>query len=326
MPNIVMHHHFGKVVYSALSDDIKKAIDDVNLYDFATSGPNSFEKIQFLNKKAKKDDLAFSEYMHTHKSREFFLKMIEMARVDYHMFSYLCGFVTHYFLDAYTNPFITYLSGIYNPNDESTVEYRGLNQRLKIAYDCYVIENYYDTKANAFNISNKILKLKKVNKGFKESLDRLYSSIYGKNDGYKYVNSAVKWQKLYYGLTFDRFGLLNKILSKKDDGKSLVDMKYISYHNKKIDVTKLDIFNLKHNIWNNPVDKDIQSNESFFDLFDKAKKIAVECINDLYKYVVDAESFDFDYYFKDLSYYTGFPCAYNLEMKFFDNIFKKDLF
>ena len=45
MPNIVMHHHFGKVVYSALSDDIKKAIDDVNLYDFATSGPNSFEKI-----------------------------------------------------------------------------------------------------------------------------------------------------------------------------------------------------------------------------------------------------------------------------------------
>jgi hypothetical protein len=40
----------------------------------------------------------------------------------------------------------------------------------------------------------------------------------------------------------------------------------------------------------------------------------------------EAESFDFDYYFKDLSYYTGFPCAYNLEMKYFDNIFKKDLF
>ena len=326
MPNIVMHHHFGKVVYSALSDDIKKAIDDVKLYDFATTGPNCFEKIQFTNKKSKKDDIAFSEYMHSHKSREFFMKMIEIARVDYNMFNYLCGFITHYYLDAYTNPFISYLSGIYNVTDESTIEYRGLNQKLKIAYDCYVIENYYDTKPNAFRINSKILKLTKVNKSSKESLDRLYSTVYGKNDGYKYVNSALRWQELYYFLTFDRFGLLNKILSKKDDGKSFIDMKYISYHNKKIDVSEVDIFNLKHNQWNNPVDKDIQSTESFFDLFDKAKKIAVECINDLYKYVFEGESFDFDYFFKDLSYYTGFPCAYNLEMKFFDNIFKKDLF
>lgn len=326
MPNIVMHHHFGKVVYSALSDDIKKAIDDVKLYDFATTGPNCFEKIQFTNKKSKKDDIAFSEYMHSHKSREFFMKMIEIARVDYNMFNYLCGFITHYYLDAYTNPFISYLSGIYNVTDESTIEYRGLNQKLKIAYDCYVIENYYDTKPNAFRINSKILKLMKVNKSSKESLDRLYSTVYGKNDGYKYVNSALRWQKLYYFLTFDRFGLLNKILSKKDDGKSFIDLKYISYHNKKIDVSEVDIFNLKHNQWNNPVDKDIQSTESFFDLFDKAKKIAVECINDLYKYVFEGESFDFDYFFKDLSYYTGFPCAYNLEMKFFENIFKKDLF
>lgn len=326
MPNIVMHHHFGKVVYSALSDDIKKAIDDVKLYDFATTGPNCFEKIQFANKKSKKDDIAFSEYMHSHKSREFFMKMIEIARVDYNMFNYLCGFITHYYLDAYTNPFISYLSGIYNVTDESTIEYRGLNQKLKIAYDCYVIENYYDTKPNAFRINSKILKLMKVNKSSKESLDRLYSTVYGKNDGYKYVNSALRWQKLYYFLTFDRFGLLNKILSKKDDGKSFIDLKYISYHNKKIDVSEVDIFNLKHNQWNNPVDKDIQSTESFFDLFDKAKKIAVECINDLYKYVFEGESFDFDYFFKDLSYYTGFPCAYNLEMKFFENIFKKDLF
>ena len=89
MPNIIMHHHFGKVVYSALSEDIKKAIDDVKLYDFATSGPNCFEKIQFLNNKHNKDNQSFSDFMHTHKSKEFFLKMIEMARVDYHMFSYL---------------------------------------------------------------------------------------------------------------------------------------------------------------------------------------------------------------------------------------------
>lgn len=326
MPNIVMHHHFGKVVYSALSEEVKKSIGFIDLYDFATTGPDSFEKIHFLNNKNNNDHKLFSEQMHTKKSKDFFMKMIEMARVDYHMFSYLCGFVTHYFLDVYTNPFIFHLSGLYDPTDESTIEYRGMSEKLKLAYDCYVIENYYDCKPHAFRINRKILKLRKIKKTFKGSLDRLYSSIYGKTEGYKYVNSAIRWQKIYYALTFDRFGLLNKILSKKDDGKSQNDLNQVSYYNKKIDTSQIDIFNFKHNVWSNPVDKEMQSTESFFDLFDKAKKITVECINDLYKYVKEAESFDFDYYFKDLSYYNGFPCSYNLEMKNFNNILKKDLF
>lgn len=325
MPNIVMHHHFGKVVYSALTDDIKKAIDNINLYDFATSGPDCFSKINFINSKHQRDNKKFSDYMHSHKSKEFFLKMIEIAKVDYNVFNYLCGFITHYYLDVYTNPFIYYSTGIYDVNDRSTINYRGLQEKLKLAMDCYVIENYYDSKPNKFKINSKILKINHVSKNSRESLDRLYSTVYGKNDGYKFVNSAIRWQKFYYFCTFDRFGLLNKILTKKDDGKSINDLSQISYFNKQVDLGTVDIFNLKHKLWNNPVDKDIQSEESFFDLFDKAKSIAVECISDLYKYVFMNESFDFEYYFKDLSYYTGFPCSYNLEMKYFDNIFKKDL-
>lgn len=326
MPNIVMHHHFGKVVYSGLSEEVKKAIDDVKLYDFATTGPDSFEKINFISHKSLKENKAFSEYMHTHKTKEFFMKMTEMSRVDYHLFSYLCGFVTHYYLDVYTNPFITYFSGVYDPSDETTLENRGINQKIKIAMDCFVIKDYYDTKPNAFRINSRLLRLKRLNKDFKETFDKLYSSVYGKNDGYKYVNSAIKWQKHYYGLMFDRFGIIDKFLSKKDDGISKTDLKYVSYYNKKINSNEFDIFNLKRNPWNNPVDKDFQYNDSFFDLFDKAKKMTVECINELYKYIFDGETFDFDYFFKDLSYYSGFPGVYNLEMKFFNNIFKKDLF
>ena len=121
MPNIVMHHHFGKVVYSALSDEVKKSIGYIDLYDFATTGPDSFEKIHFFNNKNNNDHKLFSEQMHTKKSKDFFMKMIEMARVDYHMFSYLCGFVTHYFLDVFTNPFINYHTGIY----DSTIKNMG---------------------------------------------------------------------------------------------------------------------------------------------------------------------------------------------------------
>ena len=78
------------------------------------------------------------------------------------------------------------------------------------------------------------MKLKKISKHSKESLDRLYSIIYGKNEGYKFINNCIKWQRRYYSLIFDRFGLIDKYLSKKDDGISQIDYKEISYYNKSI--------------------------------------------------------------------------------------------
>ena len=180
MPNIVMHHHFGKVVYSALSEEVKKVIDNIKLYDFATSGPDCFEKINFFS--GKSDNQNFSDYLHEHKSKEFLTKLVDIARVDYNMFNYLCGFITHYFLDTYTNPYIYHKVGIYEKDDIETLEYRGLHMRLERAMDCYVIENYYEGKPHKFNIKRKILKLKKINKSSKEGFDRLYLSVYGKNE------------------------------------------------------------------------------------------------------------------------------------------------
>ena len=325
MPGVVMHHHFGKVVYSALSEEIKSALNNIHVYDYGTTAPDSFAYVNFISNKSQKENKAFSDYIHTHKTKEFFTKLVEMSKVDYTMFNFLCGSITHYFLDAYTNPLINYYTGVYDPKDESTIIYRGLKTKLERAYDCYVIENYYDSKVNSFNIRKKILKLNKISKHSKESIDRLYSTVYGKSDGYKFVNSSIKWQKRYYSLIFDRFGIKNKILTKKDNGIGVNDYKQVSYFNKTIDVNELDIFNFKHNVWNNPVDKETTSNESFFDLFDKAKQICVSCITDLYAAIYENETFDVDYYFRDLSYKTGIPCSYDLEMKFFDIIFKKDL-
>lgn len=326
MPGIVMHHHFGKVVYSALSEEVKSALNNTNIYDYGTTSPDSFHYVNFINSKSRKENIQFCEYVHTHKTKEFFSKLVDISKVDYTMFNYLCGLITHYFLDVFTNPYIYYKSGVYNTNDEATIIYRGMKQRLERAMDCYVIENYYDSKVNSFNIKNKILKLKKIPKNSKESLDRLYLVVYGKNDGYKYVNSSIKWQRRFYSLIFDRFGWKDKYLIKKDDGITQEDYKQISYYNKSVDINEIDIFNFKHQEWSNPVDSQITSNDSFFDLLDQAKKICVECITDLYKAIYGNETFDLERYFKDLSYITGIPCSYDLEMKFFDIMFKKDLF
>lgn len=322
MPDVVMHHHFGKVVYSALEENVKNAITNTNLYDFATAGPDPFFFCNFINSKLQKESFAFGEYMHRHKSKEFFLKLIELSKVDYNMFNYLCGFVTHYYLDSYTHPYIFYCTGVYNPDELDTLCYRGLHMKLERAMDCFVIENYYDANPNTFNIASKILKLRKINKSSKESFDRLYESVFNKANGYKMVNNSIKWQRRFYRFIYDPFGIILKILTKKDDGKSSLDLSKLSYYDKKIPSSQVDIFNYKRKSWCNPIDKEITSTYSFFDLFDLAKDQAVNCINDLYRTIFLNESFDVDAYFKDLSYITGVPCSYDLDMKYFNNIFE----
>ena len=54
MPGIVMHHHFGRVVFSALNDEVKRKIYNIDLYDYATSGPDAFIYNNFLNSKLQK--------------------------------------------------------------------------------------------------------------------------------------------------------------------------------------------------------------------------------------------------------------------------------
>lgn len=323
MPDLVMHHHLGRVVYSALPEEIKKAIQNVDLYDFATAGPDPFFFYHFFNRKLQKESKDFGDLMHRHHTKDFFVKMIEISKVDYNMFNYLCGFVTHYYLDSLAHPYVFYKTGVYKPEDPSTLVYRGLHTKLERAMDSHIIQVYYDSNPNSFKIYKKILGLKKLPKSSKESFDRLYSNVYGINDGFKYVNQTVKWQRRFYKVIYDPFGLKNKLLTKKDDGTSPLDLSVLSYYNKSIKEEGIDIFNFKHKEWSNPVDKEMVKTQSFFELFDEAKDLSVECINDLYRHIFLNESFDVDKYFKDLSYITGVPCSYDLEMKYFDNIFKK---
>lgn len=321
MPDIVTHHHFGRVVYSGLDNEVKKVLENLDLYDFATAGPDPFFFVHFLKAKVQKESQEFGNLMHRSKTKEFFLRLIDLSKVDYNMFNYLCGFVTHYYLDSYTHPYIFHKSGLYDENNPETLVYRGLHTKLERAIDSYVISNYYDSKPHKFKIYKKILKLKKINKNSKESLNRLYQIVYHKNDGYKIVNNSIKWQRRFYHFIYDPFGWKLKFLTKKDNGVSQLDLKSLSYYGKEIDTKECDIFNIKKKEWCNPIDKETIYTDSFFDLFDKAKKKAVSCINDLYRLIYLNETFDFDYYFKDLSYITGVPCSYDLEMKYFSNIF-----
>ncbi len=321
MPDIVMHHHFARVVYSALTDEAKKSINNIGLYDFACTGPDAFFFSNFMNKEKNKRSREVCDILHTSNTQAFLVELAKLAKINKDLFAYLCGYITHYYLDIETNPYIYYKTGIYNVDVPNTIKNRGLKMKLERAMDSYVIENYYSVAAKKFKVHKKVFHLNRVPKTIQRDLDVLFSKVYGINEGYKLVNKSLKSNKTLYCLLHDSLGLKNKILSKFDNGKSEVDLNYLSFYNKSLNTRTFDIFNFKHERWFNPVNKEISSIDSFFNLFDKAKTMSLNCIETMYNYVFLDEDVNLEYFFSNVNYKTGLDCEKDNEMKYFNNIF-----
>lgn len=321
MPGIVTHHHFGRVVYGGLNTIVQNNINNLALYDFATSGPNAFLFKEFWKKDVRIDNAKISELFHTNKTKDFFIELVKQCKMNRNLFGYLAGFITHYYLDVFTNPYIYYRSGVYDIEKNGSIKYRGLHMKMERLMDCYIIDNYYTGKPKNFRIKKKVLSIKKLNKTYKESFDRLFNNVYGIADGYKWINKCIFGEKLFYTLTYDPIGIKTAILNKVDDGKSIIDFNQLTYYKKVLDMKKYDIFNFKHSKWCNPTNENITSIDSFFDLFEKAKIASIKCINEMFRYVYLDEPVNFDYYFNDLSYVTGLKCEKGSKLQYFNTIF-----
>lgn len=322
MPDIIMHNHFARVVYHALDVNVQKAITNINLYDFASNGPDPFFYVNFLNKKKQAQYYEFGEEMHKKNTFAFIEKLTSLAKLNKDLFPYLCGYITHYYLDSLTHPFIFYKTGVYDTKINNSIRYRGLHMKMEKAMDCYVLENYYNVNPNTFNISNKVCKLNHLPKTIQPDMDVLFESIYNQLNGYKLVNKSIKFHKRFYRFIYDPTGIKNKLFSRFDNGKSTFDFNYLSYYNKSINTRNFDIFNFKHDRWNNPVDDTKVSTDSFFDLFERAKDASVMAIEAIFKYIYLDEEINLRNYFIDISMLSGMLVEKDNEMKYFKNIFK----
>lgn len=320
MPDIVMHHYFGREVLSELDENITENLKDYSLYDFATAGPDPFFFVSFTKGEQNKQSREFGNYMHRNYSKQFFLKLIELTKKNKDLFPYLSGFVCHYYLDVYTHPYVFYYTGVYKPEDERTHEYRGLHTKLERAMDSYIIKTYYGSKPHKFKIHKNILNLKQLDIKLKDSFDELFYEVYNHLDGYLHVNKSIRDQKKFYKLIYDPFGIMNFLLKTFDNGKSSLDLSVLSYYKK--EQPNVDIFNQSHNKWINPIDSDITSNKSFHELFDEAKTESVNTIKALYENIYNGEDNNIEGYFKNLSYITGLDCKDDRELVNSENIFK----
>ena len=322
MPGIIMHHHFATAIYVALSDEVKEKIRDKALYDFGSFGPDIFKTLNFLNKDKSAKSLAFASLLHKKRTKDFIEEMVKLAKLNKDLFPYLCGWISHYYLDAFLAPYIFNKSGYYDKDINNSLKYRGFKLKLERGIDSYIIENYYNGNPNNYMINHHILLLNNIPKTISPDLDLLYSKIYQVNNGYKLTKKALKDMKWFYGLIHDSTGFKNFLFNKFDNGKSAVDYRYLTYSKRNLNIRKLDIFNLKHEVWTNPVDENMRSIASFFDLMEDAKKQTIVAINALYNYIFLDEEFNINDYFANINCYTSLPSDDDRPMQYFNIVFK----
>ncbi len=185
------------------------------------------------------------------------------------------GYVMHHLLDAYIHPFIIYLAGDHTRDCSRDTWYHGIAENL---IDIYLMENKEKKDPKLYPVY-KDFKMTHVLSSFLiETLDKSLYNTYRIVDGGDSFERAIFQTEWFMKLLkYDPSGIKMKLFDALDS--KLKGTSSFSYHRDSTDV--FEYLNLEHKIWYNPMDDSIVSNESFFDLYDKALKEGSYIVDEL---------------------------------------------
>lgn len=273
MPEIVTHHFFGMKVLQDLPQEISERIDP-ELYRTGVRGPDPLGIVRFWCPPIWKRLHGRSSVMHNLHSGMFFERLSREVRekngeLQRQLFSYECGFLTHYFLDSVCHPYVIYRTGLGKA-------YAGNHRSLEHAMDRLALERNSMTLRNR-PISRLVLRKKGLPETMRQAIDAVYADTFGWNDAWKQINHALKDERRFVRLIEDPAGWLARFVKGGTKGS-------LSYAENAY--TNADIENEQHHEWRNPYEPAMTSNESFEELTALAGELAKQAICDLYRYIL----------------------------------------
>ena len=274
MPEIAVHHFFGTRVFQELPEKIRKKILPEQ-YRTGVRGPDPLGIVRFWCPPVWKKLHGRSSEMHNHGADAFFRRLSRETReqtgeLRRQLFSYECGFLTHYFLDSVCHPYVIYRTGLGKA-------YSGNHRSLEHAMDRLgLARNGMDLRKRP--VTRQILRKSGLPVSMKQSVDAVYAEVFGWKDAWKHINRSLKDERRFLRLTEDPKGFLARIAR----GGTMASLSYAekAYLN-------ADPENENHREWRNPYEPEMESNQSFAELTNQAAKEAQQAIRELYLYVWD---------------------------------------
>ncbi|MBM7870505.1 hypothetical protein JOC70_001990 [Clostridium pascui] len=333
MPDAWTHILCAEDVISRISDEMYINIlkNNKELYYFGAQGPDPLLYCNFYNPYKRKFMKKLSQVLHTAKTSEFLIFLIESlkesndSREFEKVFAYVSGFITHYALDTLGHPFIYYFGGVYDPKYSSTKKYDTYHKELEVIIGTIEVKNRWGKDAYNTPIFKQIeirgvmphCVNQLVRKGFWEvhkiSVEEnlIENSYKDMKKSLKYMMDENGWKRkvLYVG---------EKIFCKKFKVKASIYPKYVN--------GTLDYLNKQHSRWNHPCNL----NEVYYSDFDEIYEGAVKECSKMICSVIDYLNCkisvnEIKNVFPDKSYETGKTLENYSKMRYYKCIFEKNV-
>lgn len=325
MPSIVTHYLFSEDVLNNAPQEIKKKLNSkLDTYHiFAQSFDNLFY-YNLLTPKKGKEIRQFGNKAQRIKVQEYFKNIIleikkKKLENNSEILAYLYGSLTHYILDSNCHPFIIFYAGWLdetNPN----LKYRGNHEKIETNIDSILLHEKQKRQLYKTNMSNLLLPKISFSKTLKEVINNVCEITFNKkNIGDIYEKSTKQGHFILKYFVTDHHGL-KKASYKIFDTifyKNKIKYQNLSFY---IKHPNIDYLNRKHELWCNPVNNNLKSNESFDDLYQKSLKEA-ENIFKITKKILENQ-INLQDYLNELgnkSYTTGLDCNQKENYQFFKN-------
>lgn len=322
MPATITHSYFAIDVYDVLEENIREKISFNHIKMFG----QAFDPLKFYNlfsilpgKKIRKLDY----YFHTNKTRDFFINMLKIMKqknliTDKECCAFFTGFVCHYVLDSTIHPFVIYKTGIFDKKRPDTYKYNNIHAIMEAYIDNYMVQTKEKTNPYKFRLDKFCFDTNEFSINLDYLIDITFYKTYQVKDmSYIYFKSLKQMRKALFLFRRDSYGIKRNIYKLIDTftSKKTYRFEAISYHYPLED--NHNFLNENHNIWRNPTTYEIESNDSFLDLYNKAIIEAKKIIEASFDYL-NGSSINLSDIFLNLNYITGLDCDIKKECKYFE--------
>ncbi|SDJ89370.1 zinc dependent phospholipase C family protein [Sediminibacillus albus] len=299
MPNIWTHILFCEEIADSLQKNTPYIQQEVYM-NLGAQGPDPFFYHNFWPWKKESDVNKIGTVLHTEKCGEFLIDLICQATLaSSEVQAYVFGFVTHHILDRNAHPYIHYKAG-----------YDGHNhQRLEVIIDTLMTEKLRHLKTWKAPVYKEIDAGNRMDQTVADFLDNTIRKHYKQSTAgipEKYIQHSYRDMKLALRILYDPNGWKNSLFP------SLVS----AFSHRPVE-TDIDYLNEGNDTWFHPATKEA-SQESFLQLYDKARNEGIEIMNEVLSYwkePAQSKEAKLTALIDNISYDTGKPLSSKLRNK-----------
>lgn len=268
MPDTAVHAAFGRDVLSSLPAEVREVIRP-DPWSFGLLGPD----LWFLYRPWRRRG-GRGRMMHTTRPGAFLTALLERAKGSScreELFSWLAGFLCHYALDSTTHPYIIYVTTeeYHYPSCHMSFEHE-LDMR-QIARDGHggvkhaVTEHYFPA-----------VRLPAV---MKADVDAVFEQVYGWKGGWRAINVSGRRYRYCYRLMENPSGVIARL------ARGTKRPVFSSFALTESQFRGMDVENNEHRVWRHSHDKTLSFTDSFPELRERARLLAVSLIEACWRYI-----------------------------------------